>query len=214
MPTDESVKKMTKVLGLTGGIASGKSTVSEYFKTFEIPIIDADKGAHDVMRAGQPVVRDIAETFGEEIILPNGEIDRKKLGQIVFKDSDKRKQLDNLVRAEIRDEIERRIKVFMNEKKPLIILDIHLLFEAGYEKMVDEVMVVYIDTATQKERLMKRNTDLSNEDATNRIQSQMPLKDKAKKADVVIDNQGTIDATRKQVEKWLKEYYPSIHANA
>lgn len=214
MPTDESVKKMTKVLGLTGGIASGKSTVSEYFKTFEIPIIDADKVAHDVMRAGQPVVRDIAETFGEEIILPNGEIDRKKLGQIVFKDSDKRKQLDNLVRAEIRDEIDRRIKVLMNEKKPLIILDIPLLFEAGYEKMVDEVMVVYVDTATQKERLLKRNTDLTSEDATNRIQSQMPLKDKAKKADVVIDNQGTIDATRKQVEKWLKEYYPSIHANA
>lgn len=214
MPTDESVKKMTKVLGLTGGIASGKSTVSEYFKTFEIPIIDADKVAHEVMRAGQPVVRDIAETFGAEIILPNGEIDRKKLGQIVFKDSDKRKQLDNLVRAEIRDEIERRIKVFMNEKKPLIILDIPLLFEASYEKMVDEVMVVYVDTATQKERLMKRNTDLSNEDAVNRIQSQMPLKDKAQKADVVIDNEGTIDATRKQVEKWLKEYYPSIHANA
>ena len=214
MPTDESVKKMTKVLGLTGGIASGKSTVSEYFRTFGIPIIDADKVAHDVMRAGQPVVREIAETFGEEVIFPNGEIDREKLGQIVFKDSDKRKQLDNLVRAEIRDEIERGIKILVDENKPLIILDIPLLFEANYEKMVDEVMVVYVDTTTQKERLLNRNKDLTSEDADNRIQSQMPLKDKAEKADVVIDNNGTIDASRKQVEKWLKEHYPGIHANA
>ena len=101
------MNKFTKILGLTGGIASGKSTVRQYFKSLNIPLIDADKVAHDVMQAGEPVVLEIAKTFGDDYILANGEIDRAKLGDLVFKDSDKRKQLDKIVQGEIRKEINR-----------------------------------------------------------------------------------------------------------
>lgn len=204
------MNKLTKILGLTGGIASGKSTVSQYFKSLNIPLIDADKVAHDVMQAGEPVVLEIAKTFGDDYILANGEIDRAKLGDLVFKDSDKRKQLDKIVQGEIRKEINRLKELALEDNPELIVLDIPLLFEAGYDKSVDLVMVVYVDGATQKERLMKRNTELEEADAKNRIKSQMSLEMKADKAAIVIDNTGTIDETIDQIKKWVHEKFPNI----
>lgn len=204
------MNKLTKILGLTGGIASGKSTVSQYFKSLNIPLIDADKVAHDVMQAGEPVVLEIAKTFGDDYILANGEIDRAKLGDLVFKDSDKRKQLDKIVQGEIRKEINRLKELALEDNPELIVLDIPLLFEAGYDKSVDLVMVVYVDGATQKERLMKRNTELEEADAKNRIKSQMSLEMKADKAAIVIDNTGTIDETIAQIKKWVHEKFPNI----
>ena len=117
---------MTKILGLTGGIASGKSTVSNYFKALKVPLIDADQVAHDVMRAGQPVVCEIAETFGADYILENGEIDRARLGQIVFADPEKRKQLNDIVQDEIRQEIKRLTHAELAKEPDLIVLDIPL----------------------------------------------------------------------------------------
>lgn len=204
------MNKLTKILGLTGGIASGKSTVSQYFKSLNIPLIDADKVAHDVMQAGEPVVLEIAKTFGDDYILANGEIDRAKLGDLVFKDSDKRKQLDKIVQGEIRKEINRLKELALEDNPELIVLDIPLLFEAGYDKSVDLVMVVYVDGATQKERLMKRNIELEEADAKNRIKSQMSLEMKADKAAIVIDNTGTIDETIAQIKKWVHEKFPNI----
>lgn len=204
------MNKLTKILGLTGGIASGKSTVSQYFKSLNIPLIDADKVAHDVMQAGEPVVLEIAKTFGDDYILANGEIDRAKLGDLVFKDSDKRKQLDKIVQGEIRKEINRLKELALEDNPELIVLDIPLLFEAGYDESVDLVMVVYVDGATQKERLMKRNTELEEADAKNRIKSQMSLEMKADKAAIVIDNTGTIDETIAQIKKWVHEKFPNI----
>lgn len=195
---------MTKVLGLTGGIASGKSTVSDYFKKQHIPVVDADVVAREVMRAGQPVVAKIQEAFGDKVILENGEIDRDQLGQIVFTNPEKRKLLNQLVHGEIRKEILSQSKALQAADHALIVLDIPLLIEGDYQDEVDEVMVVYVNHETQKERLLKRNTHLSEEEALNRIYSQMPLDDKAKQADVLIDNNGPIKQTLKQVEDWLE----------
>ena len=202
---------MTKILGLNGGIASGKSTVSKYFKSLNVPLIDADEVAHDVMRAGEPVVREIADAFGAEYILENGEIDRVRLGQTVFANPYKRKQLNGLVQGKIRREIERLIKVELAKEPDLIVLDIPLLYEADYDYHVDLVMVVYVDGPTQKRRLLKRNTDLTEEDVEHRIKSQMPLELKAEKADAVIDNNGTIEETVEQIEAWVQANCPKIN---
>lgn len=201
---------MTKILGLTGGIASGKSTVSKYFASLNIPIIDADLVAREVMRAGSPAVEDIREQFGEEVLLENGEINREYLGELVFTYPEKRKQLNEIVQGRIRSEIADQTKALLEKNPPLIILDIPLLYEETYETEVDEVMVVYVDADVQKERLLKRNKDLTEEDALNRILSQIPLSEKAKLADVLIDNNGTIEQTLAQVKSWLKTTAPEI----
>lgn len=201
---------MTKILGLTGGIASGKSTVSKYFASLNIPIIDADLVAREVMRAGSPAVKDIREQFGEEVLLENGEINREYLGELVFTYPEKRKQLNEIVQGRIRTEIADQTKALLEKNPPLIILDIPLLYEETYETEVDEVMVVYVDADVQKERLLKRNTDLTEEDASNRILSQIPLAEKAKLADILIDNNGTIEQTLAQVRDWLQTTAPEI----
>lgn len=194
---------MTKVLGLTGGIASGKSTVSNYLDDLDIPIVDADRVARDVMRAGTSTVEKVAEQFGEEVLQENGEIDREYLGNLIFTYPEKRKQLNDIVHSEIRGVILAVKEKMLEKEPPLIVLDIPLLYEADYENEVDEVMVVYVDSATQKERLLKRNPDLSESEALNRIYSQKSLEDKAKLADVLVDNNGTIKQTIKQVDNWL-----------
>lgn len=204
------MNELTKILGLTGGIASGKSTVSNYFKSINVPLIDADVVAHDVMSAGEPVVFEIAETFGDEYILENGEVDRTKLGDLVFANPDQRRLLNDIVQDEIRQEINRRKEIALADDPDLIVLDIPLLFEGGYDKQVDLVMVVYVDGPTQKKRLLKRNTDLNEEDAENRIKSQMPLDMKAEKADVIIDNNGTVEETVDQIKTWVHVNCPRL----
>lgn len=198
---------MTKVLGLTGGIASGKSTVSNYLDDLDIPIVDADRVARDVMRAGTSTVEKVAEQFGEEVLQENGEIDREYLGKLIFTYPEKRKQLNDIVHREIRGVILAVKEKMLEKEPPLIVLDIPLLYEADYENEVDEVMVVYVDSATQKERLLKRNPDLSESEALNRIYSQKSLEDKAKLADVLVDNNGTIKQTIKQVDNWLESNF-------
>ena len=210
LPTTKRVNELTKILGLTGGIASGKSTVSNYFKSINVPLIDADVVAHDVMSAGEPVVFEIAETFGDEYILENGEVDRTKLGDLVFANPDQRRLLNDIVQDEIRQEINRRKEIALADDPDLIVLDIPLLFEGGYDKQVDLVMVVYVDGPTQKKRLLKRNTDLNEEDAENRIKSQMPLDMKAEKADVIIDNNGTVEETVDQIKTWVHVNCPRL----
>lgn len=201
---------MPTVLGLTGGIASGKSTIANVFKERKIPIVDADIVAREVMRAGQPVVQEIAETFGPDYLLENGEINRKKLGNTIFAKPDKRRTLNQIVQEEIRKEIERQRETLLEEGHPLIVLDIPLLYEGSYEYMVDIVMVTYVDKETQYERLRKRNKELSKEDVKNRVASQMPLVEKAKRADILINNNGTLEETVAQVKAWLDENFPEL----
>lgn len=204
MSSVESVREMTKVLGLTGGIASGKSTVSNVFKEQNIPVIDADIVAREVTQAGEPAVEEIRQAFGEEVIQENGEIDRNKLGALVFESDEKRDILNEIVHGDIGQRIRKQRQQLIDEGHELIVLDIPLLFEAGYEEVVDEVMVVYVDKETQKERLLNRDPHLSEEDAVNRMQSQMPLEEKAARADILIQNNGTIEETVQQVENWLE----------
>ncbi len=195
---------MTKVLGLTGGIASGKSTVSDFFREQKIPVLDADEIAREVMQAGEPAVEEIRRVFGEEVMQADGEIDRKKLGEIVFESPSRRVALNEIVHGEIGRRLLEQKEQLEKEGHKLIVLDIPLLYEAGFDDKVDEVMVVYVDKETQKERLLKRNPELSEREALNRIYSQMPLEDKTKKADIIIKNSGTVEQSIKQVKRWLE----------
>lgn len=204
---------MTKILGLTGGIASGKSTVSEYIASYGVPIVDADLVARDVMKAGAPAVLEIRDQFGEEVLLENGEINREYLGSLVFNSFEKRKQLNAIVQGRIREALEKEIAKHLEEEPPLLVLDIPLLYEEGYEDEVDEVMVVYVEAEVQKERLLKRDENLSEEDVVNRIYSQMPLIEKSKLADVVINNNGTVNETLSKVRDWLEDNVPELDIN-
>lgn len=197
---------MTFLLGLTGGIASGKSTVSAYFAAHDIPIIDADKVAREVMETDELAVAEIKETFGPEVILENGEVDRAKLGQIIFGNDEKRYQLNNIVHPAIQKRIKEKVDELKVAKEPLVIMDIPLLLEGEYAKTVDEVMVIHVDQKTQINRLLKRNVELSYQDALDRINAQMSLAKKAEQADVVIDNSGSRAETYQQVEAWLQQH--------
>lgn len=199
---------MAYVLGLTGGIATGKSTVSRLFLTHNIPVVDADVGARIVIEPGTEALKKVQNLFGEEILLANGELNRKKLGELIFSDHLKRKQLNECLSYYIREWILSEKDRLITSGHELIVLDIPLLFEAGYNKDVDEIMVVAVDKETQLTRLMKRN-ELSQAEAIQRIESQMELSEKVAQADYIIYNNGTLEDTVRQVEEWLisKGYY-------
>lgn len=188
------------LLGLTGGISTGKSMISKYLSELEFPIVDADKIAHQVLESDLSVISAIKEQFGSDVAGING-IDRKKLGQIVFGNEAKLKELNQITQPAIRTKIVDEIKT-LNQNHNLVVLDAPLLFEEGYAGMVDVVMVVTSDESIQLSRLMKRNK-LTQADARKRITAQMPLQQKVKHADIVIDNSGTVADTQKQVLKWL-----------
>lgn len=188
------------LLGLTGGISTGKSMISKYLSELEFPIVDADKIAHQVLESDLSVISAIKEQFGPDVAGING-IDRKKLGQIVFGNEAKLKELNQIIQPAIRTKIVDEIKT-LNQNHNLVVLDAPLLFEEGYAGMVDVVMVVTSDESIQLSRLMKRNK-LTQADARKRITAQIPLQQKVKHADIVIDNSGTVADTQKQVLKWL-----------
>lgn len=194
---------MSFVLGLTGSIATGKSTVVEVFKAHQIPIVDGDVIAREVVEPGKPALAEIATAFGERILLPDGQLDRSQLGSLVFSHPEERLKLDQLIKPFIRAEILRQLTDYQ-KKFPLVIADIPLLYEAHYEKELDQVAVVYIPKEMQLERLMKRN-GYSKKEALDRINSQWTIEEKKQKADIIFDNQGTIENTKKQVEDWLKK---------
>ena len=196
---------MSYLLGLTGGIASGKSTISQFFKSKHIPVIDADLVAREVVEPNTTGLNQIVAHFGEEILLSNGKLNRKKLGSIIFEDEKKREQLNTILSKEIRQNILEKVTYFQSRKAPLIVLDIPLLYEGAYDEMVDSVMVCYVPKQVQLTRLMSRD-HLSKADALNRINSQMDLEEKKRLADVVIDNSGSIEETLKQVDNWLTHF--------
>lgn len=194
--------KMSFILGLTGGISSGKSTVSDYIKHFNIPVIDADLVSREVVERGTEGLKEITHSFGQQILNEDGELNRQKLGHIIFSDQKKRKLLNHILHPRIRECIISQKEKLIKENKPLIVLDVPLLFEASYESEVDAVMVVYVDRNIQMQRLTERN-NYSPKEAENRINAQMDLEKKKQLADIVIDNSGTIDETYGQVYSWL-----------
>lgn len=184
-----------KVIGLTGGIASGKSTVSKALADLGALVIDGDETAHRLMEPHQPVWEEIVLKFGREILNPDLTIDRAKLGTIVFDDPEQMTILNKINRPWIMESIENELqRLKITRPDAVVVLDIPLLYEARLDRLTDQVWVVWIDRETQITRLMERN-GYNREEAEKRINSQMSLDEKAQRADVVIDNRGSIEET-------------------
>lgn len=189
---------MSLVIGLTGGIASGKSTVSRMFAELGITVIDADAEARHAVEIGEKAYKEIISYFGSSIAGENGEINRQKLGAIIFNDEEKRSLLNSIVHPAVRERMaEKRLEAEKAGEK-LIVMDIPLLFESKLMGLVEKIIVVYVDGDTQLARLRTRN-GFTEAEALSRINSQMPLKEKVKLADAVIDNSGTVEQTRQQL---------------
>ncbi|KAK6118319.1 hypothetical protein DH2020_047890 [Rehmannia glutinosa] len=181
-----------RIVGLTGGIGSGKSTVSNLFTSHGIPVVDADVVARNVLKKGSGGCRKVVAAFGDEILLDNGEVDRPKLGQIVFSDPDKRQLLNRLLAPYISSWIFLEMfKLWMKGCK-IIVLDVPLLFEAKMDKWTKPIIVVWADPETQLQRIVGRDRT-SIEEAKSRINAQMPLDLKRTRADIVIDNSGSVE---------------------
>jgi dephospho-CoA kinase len=187
------------IIGLTGGIASGKSTVSAILKEeFSAFVVDVDKISREITLRGAGAYKDIVNRFGHDIIKSDGEIDRKKLGEIIFKNEAARKDLEAITHFRIRAEVKELLQKARDNFLKLAILDVPLLIEVGWQNTVDEIWLVYVERETQIKRLMQRD-GLSPEDALVRIESQMPLSEKKKYAKVIIDNGFALEKTKEQV---------------
>ena len=194
---------MTKVIGLTGGIASGKSTITDLLRRQGYPVIDADQVVHELQAKGGKLYQVLVAEFGNSILTAEGDLDRKKLGQAVFENAGLRVHLSLLQDKIIREELLAR-RDALKQTEDVIFMDIPLLYEADYSGEVDEVWLVYVDKAQQLERLMKRN-GFSVQDAENRLNAQLSLKEKRSKAQVLIDNSGVVEETLARVALLLDD---------
>lgn len=194
----------TMVLGLTGGIATGKSAVSDLFKAYQIPVIDADKIARKVVAPGTTGLKQIQSTFGWQMIQPDGSLDRHALGTLVFSQPEALAQLNGITGPLIKKAVKRQLQTYRRRKVPLVVYDAPTLFEAHQAAVANEIMVVTVPEQVQLERLMARD-QLPQKEALDRIHAQQPLAEKVKRADVVIDNRHSVDKTKAQVVRWLNE---------
>lgn len=193
-----------KIVGLTGGISSGKSTVSSYLKQLKIPVIDADEVARKVVEPNSQGAKEIRKAFGSDVFEEDGSLNRQKLGELVFSNVENRQKLDELLQPLIKIMILDEIEAYRQKGENMIVLDLPLLFEKQYEKLCEEIIVVYIPRELQLERLMRRN-QYTKQEALSRIDSQLSIEEKRKRATVLFDNQGTIQQLYQQVEQWLVE---------
>lgn len=193
------------IIGLTGSIASGKSTVSNMLKDKGYPIVDADKIARQVVEPGTPVIKEIAEHFGDEVLNEDGSLNREKLGERIFKSEEERKKLNSIIHPAIRNEMIRQKEQWISNGAGTVILDIPLLFESKLQSFVEKIIVVSVTPEIQKQRLIARN-ELNEQEAIDRINSQLPMVEKEAGADAVIDNNGTIEETKMQVETLLDKW--------
>jgi dephospho-CoA kinase len=193
------------IIGLTGSIASGKSTVSNMLKEKGYPIVDADKIARQVVEPGTPVIKEIAEHFGDEVLNEDGSLNREKLGKRIFKSEEERKKLNTIIHPAIRNEMIRQKEQWISKGAGTVILDIPLLFESKLQSFVEKIIVVSVTPEIQKQRLIARN-ELNEQEAADRINSQLPMVEKEAGADAVIDNNGTIEETKMQVETLLDKW--------
>ncbi|HCZ0001512.1 TPA: dephospho-CoA kinase [Staphylococcus aureus] len=194
---------MPKVIGLTGGIASGKSTVSELLSVFGFKVVDADKAAREAVKKGSKGLAQVREVFGDEAIDENGEMNRRYMGDLVFNHPEKRLELNAIIRPIVRDIMEEEKQEYLKQGYN-VIMDIPLLFENELENTVDEVWVVYTSESIQMDRLMQRN-NLSLEDAKARVYSQISIDKKSRMADHVIDNLGDKLELKQNLERLLEE---------
>ncbi len=192
-------------VGLTGGIACGKSTVGRIFIRHGAHLIDFDELAHNVEKPGQPAWEKIVEYFGESILLTDKKIDRYKLAQIVFADLQKLKTLNSIVHPYVLEEWRSHLeKINESENNAIVLSDVPLLFEEKMQHLFDLTLLVLISPAQQIQRLIARN-GLTRDEAKRRLMNQMPIGEKARLADIVIDNQKPVAETEKKVEEvWQK----------
>jgi dephospho-CoA kinase len=201
-----------RVLGLTGGIGSGKSMVAEMFASLGAVVIDADQLAREVVEPGQPALKEIAATFGSEVLLNDGHLDRAKLAQIIFANPVERAKLDAITHPRIRTRMDALIEAW-RPGPGVLVVDIPLLYENKRTNSIEKVIVVWVDPKTQLRRIQDRD-GLSAEAAGQRIAAQMPLDEKRARADHVIDNTGRREDTRRQVEAIYRLYAPAAAAPA
>ncbi|MDW0110374.1 dephospho-CoA kinase [Sporosarcina aquimarina] len=193
------------IIGLTGSIASGKSTVAKMLKERNLPVVDADQIARLVVKPGTPVLKSIEEVFGPEALKEDGTMDRAAVGKMIFEDSAKREKLNAIIHPAIRKELVAQKEAHLAAGAKTVVLDIPLLFENKLHDYVEKILVVSVTPEVQKDRLMNRN-QLSEQEAVTRIDSQLPIAVKEKGADAVIFNNGTIEETERQVADVLKKW--------
>lgn len=191
-------------IGLTGGISSGKSTISKWLREWGYPVIDADEVAKKVMEKGELAYLKVVEAFSPEILLENGEIDRVKLGGMIFPNEALRNQLNQIVHPIVHKEMEKIGQMYIENGHSIVVFDVPLLLEGKMHMKMDVILVVSVDENTQLERLMKRN-GLTKEAAESRIHAQMSTAERLCYADFVIDNQGTLEETKEQLKKVMND---------
>ena len=193
---------MTKrIIGLTGGIATGKTTVANYLASaYNLPVLDADIYARDAVSVGSPILAAIAQRYGEQILLADGNLNRQKLGESIFNTHVERYWVEQLIHPYVGD---RFLKAIAASPAQTLVLVVPLLFEAGMTNLVTEIWVVSCSEEQQLERLMRRN-NLTLEQAQARIKTQLPIAEKASRAKVVLDNTNSLEELLKQVDAALK----------
>ena len=193
------------IVGLTGGVASGKSTVSNILREEGAYLIDADQIARDLVQPHTPTWHELIKTFGEEILQPDGSIHRKKLAAIVFSNPEKRSLLNRILHPRIKEETQRRLKeIGQKDPEAVVVIDAALLVETGDYREMDRLIVVHSTEAQQIERLRERD-GASEEEALRIVSAQMPLGEKLKVADFVIRNEGSLEETRQRAQEVFQE---------
>ncbi|NDJ16008.1 dephospho-CoA kinase [Myxacorys almedinensis] len=209
-------KPNPRIIGLTGGIGMGKTTVSTYLANrYLLPILDADHYARAAVQPGTPILAAIRDRYGTPILHPDGNLNRRRLGDIIFQNATERTWLESHIHPYVRQAMTRDLSELCkasqtDSPKPeaTIVLVIPLLFEAGLTDLVDEIWVVYTSDDQQIQRLIERET-LTSEQARDRIKSQMPIQEKCDRAHVILDNSSTVAALLKQVDHALHtQFHP------
>ena len=194
---------MVRIIGITGGIASGKSTVTEFLRRQGYQVIDADQVVHELQEPGGRLYQALLSTFGSSILQEDGRLDRPKLGAMIFGNPELLEQSSQIQNQIICEELAGR-RDLLAETEDIFFMDLPLLFELQYEDWFDQIWLVDVTEETQLSRLMSRNA-LSQEEAEKRIAAQLSLREKRKRADVLIDNNGSLEATRQQIRDALQK---------
>lgn len=194
------------IIGLTGSIATGKSTIASYLKSKQIPVVDADLLAREVVELGTPGLEQLEKAFGKRIIQLDGTLNRGALGDLLFHNDWAREKVNAILHPLIFELMDQRVAEYQAQHEPIIVVDIPLLYEEKKQDHVDEVWVVYVPEAVQLDRLMQRN-NLKLSEAKVKIETQLPIEAKAKEADVVIDNSKTKAESYRQVDRELERLY-------
>lgn len=198
-----------RIIGLTGGIGAGKSTVSDYLRNKGYVILDADQIAHEITEKGSPVLKKIAETFGAEMIMDDGNLDRKKLASVVFSNQEKKEQLEEITTKRVVEIIGERLdELRQHGNYDIIFVDAPLLFESGADKLTELVWMVTADDEVRIARVMERD-HASREEVVRRIANQMDNHEKIRRAQEVIDNSQGKEELYQQIEELLKKYVES-----